>query len=373
MQNLIKSIKRNKHLILSVLIVILGFLLFFPTKVITIDEHDYLNNAHLLINGDLKTDCNLNIPGQWPTNLGYCISKYNIGTSIFLIPAVLIDTNLVILTSLVIFSFSILVFYKLIIFYKLDKKLIYIFALFPPFIFFSRTLLSEIYSMSILLFIYYSLLNLKSFKYRILAPILIIISLYIRYTNIIPVGILAIYFLIYYLRQESFKDLVKKYWIIPIILGLGAITLFIFNHNYYGFFLRSGYYFSAEEGNIVPLQFPVVFFKYFLLVNIFYPFGLIFLFKSRIKHTKLFAVLFITLLLFYSIVKNESFPGKLSDIILGLRFLIPVYPFLILPYAGLINNFKNERVYKYLMYTIIILLICSSLLVNLLHYNFINK
>lgn len=374
MYKYINNLKPAKHLILSILCVLPAFIVFFPTTFTTIDEHDYLNNAQLIVNSGLKTDCSLNIPGQWPTDLGYCISKYNIGTSFFLIPGVLLNKDLVAMSTFLIFILGIVIFYKLLEYYKLDKRFIYLFALFPPFIFFSRTILSEMYSMVMLLGLFYAFLNInKSAKYKVLTGVFMSLALYIRYTNIIPVAILGIYFLYVYIKEYGIKQVVIKFWITHLIALIALISILVFNYTFYGDFFRSGYYFSSEEGSLALEQIPAVFFKYFLLINIFYPATLVVLFKSKITHRKLLITIFSSLLLFYTILKNESFPGKLSDIILGLRFIIPVYPFLLIAYFERINSLKNEKYYRYFLYTSIALLIITGIVINYIHYKYILK
>lgn len=374
MYTILNKLKPAKHLILSILCVLPAFLLLYPKTFITIDEHDYLYNAQLLVSSGLKTDCSLNIPGQWPTNLGYCISKYNVGTSFFLIPSALINKDLAAFTTLLVFIFSIIIFYKILINYNLDKRFIYLFALFPPFVFFSRTIMSEMYSMFTLLAIFYCFTNLnRSVVYKILVGLFATLSIYIRYTNLIPLLIIGVYFLYEYSKNSNIKYVLKKYWVVHLSFLVGLLTLFAFNYNYYGQILRSGYYFSSEEGAFALKQIPIIFIKYFILLNIFYPLSLIAVFKSRIKRKILFLVAFLSLLFFYTIFRNESFPGKASDLILGLRFLIPVYPFLLLPYFEILDRLKNHKYSRIILYTSIAVLFVIDILINYIHYKFILK
>lgn len=374
MYKYLNNLKPIKHLVLSVLCVLPAFIIFFPSSFTTIDEHDYLNNAQLILNSGLKTDCSLNIPGQWPTNLGYCISKYNIGTSFFLIPVVIIDPNLVALSTLLVFILGVGIFSKLLKYYKLDSRFIYLFALFPPFVFFSRTVLSEIYSMVMLMGLFYSFLNIsKSSKYKILVGVFMSLALYIRYTNFIPVTILGVYFLYQYVKEYGLRKVITNFWITHLIVLIGLISILIFNYVFYGDSLRSGYYFSSEQGAIIVEQIPSVFVKYFVLLNMFYPATLLVLFISKVRNIRLFISMFLSLLVFYITFKNESFPGKLTDIILGLRFLIPVYPFLLIPYFERINSLKNEKYYRFFLYTTITALFIVSVIINFLHYKYIHK
>ena len=374
MQKFINNLKPAKHLIISILCLMPAFVAFYPKTFVTIDEHDYLYNAQLIVTSDLKTDCSLNIPGQWPTNLGYCISKYNIGTSFFLVPAALTSLDYAALITFLVFIIGIIIFYRLLIIYNIDKRFIYFFALFPPFIFFTRTILSEMYSMVLLLGIFYVFLNIPRNKaYKIIAGLLITMALYVRYTNIIPIALIGLYFIYEYLTEEGIIAFLKKYWIVHVTFVIGIISILIFNNEYYGGFFRSGYYFSSEEGSIIWGQIPAIFFKYLVLLNVFYPFGLIVLLKTNIKRKILFIATFISVMVFYTIFKNESFPGKLSDVILGLRFLIPVYPFMLLPYFYKLNEYKLFKKYRIFMYTSVAVFIIAAVLINYIHYQFILK
>lgn len=368
MQKFIKIYKSNLHLVFSMLFVFLAFLFFYPQRYSTIDEHDYLNNAQLILQGNLKTDCNLMIPGQWQTNLGYCISKYNIGTSLFLIPLIIIDRDLVFLTTLLIFILSIFIFYKILDFYNFDKKLIYFFALFPHFIFFSRTLLSEIYSMLLILLVFYCFLNFNKNLYRILGALFITIAILVRYTNIIPLLVMGLYFLYYFAKDIGLLNAFKKYYLFSTFLLIGLALIMYFNFRFYGSVFRSGYYFSSEEGNFVINQIPKVLIGYLVLTNIFYPFAFIQLLKSKVKHSLLFLLVFLSVMIFYVFTKNESFPGKSSDLVLGLRFLIPVYPFLLISYFYKIDTFKQKRHYNILLSFFIFALALLTIVISVIHF-----
>lgn len=374
MQKIINYLKPAKHLIFSILCVLPAFLAFYPRTFVTIDEHDYLYNAQLIVTSDLKTDCSLNIPGQWPTNLGYCISKYNVGTSFFLIPAALTTLELAALITLTVFIIGIIIFYRILVIYGIDKRFIYFFALFPAFTFFSRTVLSEMYSMVLLLSIFYCFLNIsRNWSYKVIVGLLITLALYVRYTNIIPIGVIGLYFIYEYLKGERLSVFLKRFWIVHITFLLGIVSILIFNYIYYGGVFRSGYYFSSEEGSVIWEQIPAIFFKYFVLLNMFYPFSLIILFRTKIKRSLLFILTVLGVLSFYTLFKNESFPGKLSDVILGLRFIIPVYPFLLLPYFYKLNQYGLFKKYRFFMYTSIAILVIVTLLINYIHYKYILK
>lgn len=367
------TLLESKHLIIAGVLVFIPLLLFYPTKFTTIDEHDYINNAQLLLNGGLKTDCSLNIPGQWPAG-EYCISKYNIGTSLILLPAVILNKNLIALTTFAAFLVGIVVFYKLLQMNKLDKKFIYLFALFPPFIFFTRTALSETYSMSFLLLSFYLLLKAnKQNYYQPLAALTIILTLFIRYTNSIPILVILGYLAYSEISLIGIKNTLKKWIYLIVLLFLGIVLFSAFNYQHYGALFRSGYYFSSEEGAIIWEQVPVTFVKYFLLTNIFYPLMLILLFRTKIRWKNLLLSAFLGLFFFYTIIKNVSFADKVTDLILGLRFLIPVYPFALLAYFEFLNRFRDRKYYKSALYTFMVLLIGAAIYINLVHQGFLNR
>lgn len=364
----IKSfLKRHKVFFISILVFTFVFFVFYPTKTVTIDEHDYLFNSQLLLKGNLKTDCTTSIPGQWDVG-DYCISKYNIGTSFFLLPAVVLNINPIVIT-LIVFILSAVIFYKLLIRFNLNKNLIFLFVLFPPFIYFSRTLLSETYSMFLILLFFYilRLKNPKSLK-LLFAGLIFILSVYVKYTNVLAVTLIFLYFAFKKFRETTFIEAVKFYLPFLISTFFGVVSLFLFNLHHYGGILRSGYYFSSEEGNFVLSQSIFIFIKYVILINLIYPLLFLAIYKSKIKLKKLYIALLALFLIFYSLVKNESFPGKVTDLILGFRFLIPVFPFLLLMYIDFVSELKLNRK---ILAILLILLIIATFGVSYLHYNFL--
>lgn len=374
MLKLKQKVKNVRHLIISVLLFSIPLLIFFPSTYLTIDEHDYINNAKLLITSGLKTDCDLDINGQWKTNLGYCISKYNIGTSIFFIPSAIIGDWFVSITILLIFIFGSLVFYLLLKHYKLDERLIYLFVLFPAFSFYARTALSELISMALILLIFYLLLKLrKAYLYQLLIGVTIFFAILTRYTNLIPIAIIGIYFFYQQVVKVGLVKTLKHFWILNISVVVGIALILLINNDLYGEPLRSGYYFSSEEGFSTFENFFKTFFNYIFLINFIYPLALIGIFATRLKDGAIFLLVSLTMIILYSLLKNSSFPGKFSDLLLGLRFLIPIYPFILLSYFDILNRFKSQKSYNYLLFSIVFILIIINLGINLSHYIFLQS
>jgi len=373
MDNIFKVLAKYS-LVISLAITAIFFFIFYLSKYVNIDEHDYLNNAKLILQGDLKHDCNLNIEGQFPTSNG-CISKYNIGTSIFYIPAALINDKLAFLITLIFFLISIYIFYLLLKEFSINTFFLYFYAFFPPLVYYSRTLFSEIYSITFILLTVYSLIKLLKSNnkvYGILCGISASIAILIRYTNIIPLFILIAGLLFFY-NQSKIKIGKKEITYAAIIIASMLpiiICLLLFNLNSYGALLRSGYYYSGEEGAFALGQFPVIFIKYVLLLNIIYPGMLIVALISKLKYRWLFFLTSFIVVIFYSLVKNITFAGKLSDLLLSMRLVLPIVPLLILSYSSWFNDLLKNKLQKrkWALIVIFIAAIISVFSIHLLHF-----
>jgi hypothetical protein len=228
--------------------------------------------------------------------------------------------------------------------------------------------------MSFLLLSFYLLLKAtKQSYYQPLAALTIILTLFIRYTNSVPLLIILGYLAYSEISLIGIKNTLKEWIYLILLLLLGIVLFSAFNHQHYGALFRSGYYFSSEEGAVIWEQVPTTLIRYFLLTNIFYPLMLILLFRTKIKWKNLLLSAFLGLFLFYTIIKNVSFADKITDLILGLRFLIPVYPFALLAYFELLNRFRDRKYYKPSLYTFVVLLIGAAIYINLIHQGFLSR
>lgn len=352
----------NKYrLIIIFLFLFIPYLLFYPIKYANVDEHDYILNSRNIIEGTLRMDCNKE--GYRVSD--FCVSKYNIGTSIFLVPSMLISENLTFFTTFVIFFLSIIIFDKLLQIYGINKIYLYYFAFFPAFIYFTRTVFSEPYSLFLLLLSVYLLaLYSKNSKniYLVLLGVTLSALTFVRY-SLIPVDIIFVLYLLIAFKKKAFITIASA---LPFV-----IAFLVFNNYIYGSPLRSGYYYSKEEFSFSLVIFLSVLPKYLVSLNVIYPFMLIGAFFSKINIKKLILTSTVLLLLYYSLTGLNAyvFEGRILDLILGVRFYIPIIPLIMLLYFEVIQ--RRFNIPNVLHLISISGLILVSIAIHVVHNNFL--
>jgi len=381
MQKIFNFLSKNS-LILSILISSFLFVIFYPSKYINIDEHDYLNNARLIIKKELAHDCKLHIDGQFKVG-DTCISKYNLGTSLFYIPAVLIDKELypktAFLTTFLIYLLGVFLFYLLLKKFKINPFFLFFYTFYPPLIYYSRSLFSETYSITFILLSFLSFLNLienNKKKWGLLTGLSIGISILIRYTNLIPLifligGLFANQFINVDIKKLNIRVYLNQIFSILITLIPLIIAILYLNLNLYHSALHSGYYYSGEEGVFMLNQFPIVFIKYFIIFNITYPLMVIFLFLNKFKYKWIFLLTFFIHILFYSVVKNITFTNKLTDLIFSTRLILPIIPLTIFTYVFELNKLIEKKYLKVFLLLNLLLLILLTLTISVVHSQYL--
>jgi len=360
MEKIINILTKYRLLVIF-LVLLIPYLLFYPIKYANVDEHDYILNSRNIIEGSLHMDCNKE--GYRVSD--FCVSKYNIGTSIFLVPSMLISENLTFLTTFVIFFLSIVIFDKLLQIYGINKIYLYYFSFFPAFIYFTRTVFSEPYSLFLLLLSVYLLaLYSKNNKntYLVLLGISLSALAFVRY-SLIPIDIV---FVLYLLLRFKKKSLITIASALPLV-----IAFLVFNNYMYGSPLRSGYYYSKEEFSFSLTTFLTVLPKYLVSLNVIYPFILIGAFFSKINIKKLILTSTVLLLLYYSLTGLNAyvFEGRVLDLILGVRFFVPIIPLIMLLYFEVIQRrFKIPDILHLLSISGLILV---SIAIHIVHNNFL--
>jgi hypothetical protein len=376
MNKVIKLSKNPQFYLFSVLFfLVLAFLLFYPAKYTTIDESNYIGNSYRLIDGSLRQVCNPNIPGLFEVK-DYCIYKYNIGYSIILVPFVLINEKLVFLASFLSLILSTIIFYKILGILKIDQRLIFLFTFYPSFIYISRTALSESFSMLLILLSTYLLLKFEDNnkkKYLIAIGASIGAAVLIRYTNIIPLGILLLSSFIKNLKPKTSNLKLIAQNALRIMLGSLPFALFFLfiNIHLYGSPFRSGYYYSKEE------VFGFSYFlkhigQYILALSVIYPLMLpVGLINRRFIR---FNLAFLSVMFLYAFSVNTLFKREIQDLIFALRFLIPVLPLLMISYLDFIDKkLLKFKIANFLILPIFIISISGLFIFSFVHQHFLQE
>ena len=179
----------------------------------------------------------------------------------------------------------------------------------------------------------------------------------------IPIDIV---FVLYLLLRFKKKSLITIASALPLV-----IAFLVFNNYMYGSPLRSGYYYSKEEFSFSLTTFLTVLPKYLVSLNVIYPFILIGAFFSKINIKKLILTSTVLLLLYYSLTGLNAyvFEGRILDLILGVRFYVPIIPLIMLLYFEVIQRrFKIPDILHLLSISGLILV---SIAIHIVHNNFL--
>lgn len=346
------------------------FVSFYPTRVVSIDEVHYIENARRIVSGTVLHDCEQTFLGTFPTRDG-CVSKYNLGASLFLIPAVIIDQRLAAVTSFALFAFAIWMFKKILELIDAQAVWLLFFALYPPFIYFTRTAFSEIYSMTLVLCVVYCVLRLwRSHRVAWLvgASFLAGLTVFTRYTLAVP---LAVILLLGILQSGGGWRRRLQLFAISLLAGMPwVLVIGATNLNLYGSVLHSGYWLSGEEVISVASLVPGML-RYFLALNLMYPGMLIGSWWARGRDQLLFVLPVLSALLIYSLSPNNLFEGRILDLILGIRFFVPIAPLIMLGSLPVAERLRMGKYYAWSLPLIVLGLFVLAAIISVVHARFL--
>lgn len=404
--NLISRFKKitnyNKHFFIGVVVILASVIIFYPSFYTTTDERDYLENAYLIGEGRLlKQDpqCFDGASCGYYNDTGF-ISKYNLGLSFIFLPVVYTDWRLVFLLTVLSFIAGLYVYKRFMEKRGIRPQFIYLYALFPTFIYYSRKAMTEVYSLTLIMVIFYLLFEKTEgksrfkrtlFKYRFtIVGILSGILVLLKYSNVVFLLPILLYWLVLnfksriignvgqtiFLGYETKKGKLIRWFKDGMKLFIGALPFLIIfiliNTIFYGSPFRSGYYFSKEEFLIIPSLILPQTMKYSLILLAVYP-GLILLgLFSKYKHRFLIFALLILSLIFFVGFPGYAFTSGILDFIFGIRFLIPILGLVLLTYSETLNNLMNKVKIKYVV-NIFFIGITIVLIVNMFVMAYIFK
>lgn len=351
-------------LVICVITTLLLGTAYLPVGFVTIDEQNYFANTERILDQRLKQNCS-GAADQFPVN-DYCISKYNLGTSLFLIPAATTGfKGLALITSLAVFVVGILLFSRILKQWGLSQSWLYLFAFYPNLVFQSRTLLSEIYSTTLLVaLLFFATKSKRNIKWLALAGLCAGLAIWVRYTNIIIIGTWFVLFFWNYRR-----NLFKRVTAFGLTFAPIIIVLFLNNLYLYGGIIRSGYFYSGEEG--FTLQNLWVLVPYCVILNLIFPGMLVFAGLKLSKQKFNWFLPSIVSIVFYSFSRNTLFTWEPIDLFTGVRFLVPIMPWLLL---SAISTWQGSRLYglwKKYLWLWVVMLIMVTISLHIVHNNFV--
>ncbi len=315
-----------------------SFFYFFPAFYTSIDEHEYLKNAQLLLLGQVKN----------PDPLDYCggilrgddyVSSYLIGKSVSLAPFLLLPFPFVMASGLIIHLINVILFFLILKKLKQDTRFTVLFILFPAFVWGSRTLFSELFALTFLLAGTLLYLDENNRKKTFLAGLLFGLAAIVRYETIL----ISLSFAIglgYRERKQLFE--ISKNKLIPFAIGglISAALLFLWNNYYFSSPVSTT--FGTPTWILSNLTQPLFLSNLLLFIAILliaYPLmllGTVFSKKLQIELVLSSAAYLILFSQFTNISVFQFFSPL--TITARMRYFIPLAGLLLIPYCILLQN-----------------------------------
>ncbi len=311
--------------------------LYYPVIYAFRDEGIYMALVYVLRKGTIFIDLTDVPVGMFLEKGAHFLPIYPIGHSLTMIPLSLLGWKGLFLIGPLAHLTAFCFYRKLL--RALGKETVLaltLFLFFPPFIFYSRTLMSDLPSLAIFSAAYYFYFNGKSSKAA--SGIFFGLNLFYRVSNVL--------FVVPFLAGMFWAGLKEKKWRDLILFTAGLAPLAAAAAAYNGFIYGSpslnGY--STEFTGMRYFgwdYFAKNFPHYILSLNVMYPLMLLSVFVSPLwKRAEVFLLGLIGFVYFSFYYFHDYFPGAYPlDLFFANRFLFPVMPFLILAYAEALDSF----------------------------------
>lgn len=345
------------------IIFIFLFLFTYPKMYSFLDEAGYMGMSYTLKKWTIYPDeAHLKFPQSF-FNGTHVVFKHPFGWPLFLIPFTPLKGKIIFVGTIFYFIIGYVFFLKILKTFEIPIYYSFIYLFYPPFVIYSRTIMSDLPSGAFVLISLYSLLRNKN-SYYFVAGFLIGISISIRYPNIF---FLFVFSLSLFLKNKSASLLY--------LLGAFPWGISIILYNYFCY--------NSIFGDLAHTGFFTkrVFFDYFLhyllslfLLYPFFPLSPLFGKKPFRYETIAVSAIFVIFYSFwYFYQKRDNF---FETLIMGPRFIIPIM-FLLIPYYPLVleRTFSlfGKGVRSILKTAFPLVLIITSLIISLKHQKFTIK
>ncbi len=311
------------------------FFIYYPPIFAIRDESIYLSMTRLLRAGSWYAE-NPAIPMITVVEaLGHRVPLYPPGNAVFLLPFSMMGWQSVFLAGFFLHIAGSWLFSRMAEFFDADTPLAFLlYFLFPPFLLYSRTIMSDMPSMVLFLAACVCYFNPKGSRAG--AGALLGLNLFFRVSNAVLVVPFGIALLLNALRRREWKAfLFFCAGVIPFAVGV-----LIYNAYFLGSPFLTGY--STAISGVENFGFkylPGNLAHYLISLCLMYPLMLAGVFLNRKQYRiEIFLLLGILLAFFGAYYFYDHFPGRLATWGFGTRFLFPVMPFLILAYADLLDR-----------------------------------
>ncbi len=320
-------VKKNIGIILGFVLFSVTFFAFYPTTYAITDEAAYLSTAYTFGRGTIFYDLvGISNAPMGMSIAGHYISKWPPGNAALLLPFSIIHWKLIFLRGYVLMAIGFWIFILLLRNYKLPQIYAFLFLFHPSFVLYSRTIMSDVPATITALVGIYFLVKRKYF----IAGILMGICVFIRF----PLLLLPITFGVILLLRKNQQHFIY------FTIGATVSIIPLIVYNLIGFRIITGPI-GFYEVDFSFRYFLHMFKEFFLSSNILYPLLLILPFSWRKKEQWVFVIPAFVFIVFYSLQSlidtGENF---FESLVLGQRFMLPVIPFLLIPYIAVVSRIK---------------------------------
>lgn len=333
---------------------------FYPATYAYRDESNYLGMAYAMRHGTIFLESQ-----QFPMNsiytpsAGHWVSYFPLGISLLILPLTFFGWKAAFLLGPLFHLLGVFFTARLAKFFQvpvLASAALYLF--FPSFIFFSRTLMSDIPAAVFFLGAVYFYFADKS---RFACGLFLGAAVLCRYSHAVLGIPLGIAILTDSLRKRDLKPLVF------FVAGLLPFAGIILAHNFacYGSFFKTGYSGSVSHHSQFAQAYLGKNLRHYLPgLLLIYP-GMLFAFflSKKLRRPLIWASVFLILTLYSFNMAFDLFPGHpLITTVFGNRYLFPLIPFMILAYAEF-----SPKIPKVVSCTFLALLIAAAGFVSMKH------
>jgi hypothetical protein len=349
-------------LIVSAAIYVALYLIYYPCTYAIFDEACYIDLAYALRHGTTFLDQAGLGTLHFPVEAGrHLVSIYPVGNSFFLMPFTFLGSRGVFLYGLVFHLLGFLIFIKVLRKAEIDPRYAVLYLFYPPMFFFSRTLMSDIPAAVFVLLAFYLYQRGK----HVGTGAALGLSFVIRYAGVALVPV----FLVFALMKKKTEG-------VKVALGFLPFVLFVLLYNYvtYGGALRTGY-----PGQALPFdlhRYGMHFLTYAVSLSVLYPLMIAvpFLYKKMYRREVL--VSFIVMLVFllfssfaFAMYAQPSLKSIVKSSLLGVRYLFPVVPFLLLAYSSVCAKWLKKKG----LVAVLIMLVISSVAISRYHQGYLRS
>ncbi len=324
-----KQLQRDLILWIGLVVYILGFFVFYPRIPAIVDENAYLTQALLFKSGKLAYD-DLSIPVpilsfDQRADGGHIVSKYPPGNALLLLPFTFIHWRATFLLGLLSAVAG------TIIFARMMRRVIpdaltgwaLLWLYYPPVLVYSRTIMSDLPASVAVLVAFYLLFFRRSGGF-FLAGLIFGLGCLIRYTNTV---LLIPFIIILWLDRKDGRSLAT--FVSGVIPWL--VLIILYNRYAFGSFWRV----PMWQNDYFSLRFIPSHLLYYLLpLMVWYPLLIAGPFFAPRNWWVKLLLPFAVLLFFFSAFSYTPAVKRIAEqVVVGLRYLMPVLPLLIFGYA----------------------------------------